>query len=73
MTPSHEQIIQSLLQSSSKKPHNLRPCNDLVKNEQEAINFMNDMSYNHYDILEQLKELDSTGKKTNYCFAEERC
>jgi len=34
---------------------------------------MNDMSYNHYDILEQLKELDSTGKKTNYCFAKERC
>jgi len=46
---------------------------DLVKNDIEAQNFMNDISYNPYDILEQIKELDSTGKKPIECFAKERC
>lgn len=31
------------------------------------------MSYNGYDILDQLKEMDSTGKKHSNCYAKERC
>jgi len=43
-----------------------------VKNEQEAQNYMNDISYNAYDLLEQIKELDSTGKKSHQCYGKER-
>ena len=70
MSPSS--VIQSLFQSSNKKAQE-RPCMDLVKNDIEAQNFMNDISYNPYDILEQIKELDSTGKKPIECYAKERC
>lgn len=64
-------MIQNLLETSNKKFIEER---DLDRNDQDELNYIQDLNYNPSNFRMPLKEIDSEEKRTSVnCFAGERC